>query len=98
MVIVRERTEKVGQEYIAPLLVLSGQEYADTPFQVLHDRIRDALRGNRPAVVAEIIDGTGAKVLFEDGTFEERQTDPDGEINKYDNQQPDDLSLPPERR
>lgn len=68
MVIVREQTEKVGQEYVAPLVVLSGDEYAAMPFQVLHDRICDALRGNRPALVAEIIDATGVKQMFDDGT------------------------------
>jgi hypothetical protein len=31
IVIVRESTEKIGQEYIAPLLVLSGEEYASMP-------------------------------------------------------------------
>jgi hypothetical protein len=31
VVIVRERTEKIGQEYIAPLVVLSGPQYAAMP-------------------------------------------------------------------
>ena len=55
VVIVRANTEKVGQEYIGPLLVLSGAEYLTTPFQTLHDRICNALRGRRPRVVAEIL-------------------------------------------
>jgi hypothetical protein len=48
MVIVKEHTEKVGQEYIGPLVVLSGEEYATMPFHILHDQICDALRGRRP--------------------------------------------------
>jgi hypothetical protein len=75
MVIVRDQTEKVGQEYIDPLLVLSGAEYAATSFQVLHDRICDALRGNRPRVVAEIIDQAGSKLIFDDGSVQGCQPD-----------------------
>ena len=75
MVIVLEETEKVGQEYRAPLLVLSGEEYASSTFQVLHSQICDALRGSRPALVAEIIDQTGSKLIFVDGTVRERATD-----------------------
>src|SRR5687768_12916550 len=59
---------KVGQEYIGPLIVLSGEEYDATPFQVLYDRICDALRGNRPRLVAEIIDPSGSRLVFDDGT------------------------------
>ncbi len=68
MVIVRDQTEKVGQEYIVPLLVLSGDEYDAMPFQVLHDRICDALRGSRPRLVAEMIDQSGTRLIFDDGT------------------------------
>ena len=66
MVIVREQTEKVGQEYIGPPLVLSGAEYEAMPFQTLHDRICDALRGRRPRVIAEIISGDERQLLFEE--------------------------------
>jgi len=69
MVIVRETTEKVGQEYIGPLLVLSGSEYATMPFQELHDRICDALRGARPRVIAEAFGvNDGSLLFFEDGS------------------------------
>ena len=53
-------TERSGQEYASPLLVLTGGEYARTTFEELHRRICDALRGNRSPVVAEILlpDGT----------------------------------------
>jgi hypothetical protein len=67
VVIVRERTEKIGQEYIAPLVVLSG---AAMSFETLHARICDALRGNRPRLVAETIGADGEAVLiFEGGTM-----------------------------
>ena len=75
MVIVRDQTEKVGQEYIVPLLVLSGDEYDATPFQVLHDRVCDALRGSRPRLVAEMIDQRGSRLIFGDGTVRPNDQD-----------------------
>lgn len=53
-------TERSGQEYASPLLVLTGEEYARITFDELHRRICDALRGNRSPVVAEVFlpDGT----------------------------------------
>ena len=53
-------TERSGQEYASPLLVLTGEEYARITFEELHQRICDALRGNRSPVVAEVFlpDGT----------------------------------------
>ena len=53
-------TERAGQEYVSPLLVLAGKEYAQITFEELHQRICDALRGNRSPVVAEVFlpDGT----------------------------------------
>jgi hypothetical protein len=69
VVIVRERTEKIGQEYIGPLLVLSGAQYAAMSFEALHDRICDALRGRRPRLIAEMISpDEEAKLIFEDGS------------------------------
>ncbi len=62
-------TDRNGQEYVAPLLVLSGEAYADTAFHVLHARLCDALRGDRPRVVATLIaPGRDARILFEDGS------------------------------
>lgn len=73
MVVVRENTEKVGQEYIGPLLVLSGEEYFALSFQTLHDGICDALRGNRPRLVAEAIGEDGERqLIFEDGSVKPR--------------------------
>jgi hypothetical protein len=65
VVIVRARTEKIGQEYIGPLLVLSGAEYRLMTFEVLHERICDALRGRRPRVVAEFIHDGEIEVIRE---------------------------------
>ena len=72
IVIVRDGTEKVGQEYVHPLLVLSGQEYATIPFPVLCERIGDALRGDRPRWVAEWNGKDGRTyVMFADGSVQE---------------------------
>ncbi|MDP9190494.1 MAG: hypothetical protein M3P06_02175 [Acidobacteriota bacterium] len=71
VVFVRESTEKVGQEYIGPLLVVSGTEYATMSFDALHERICDALRGRRPRLVAEMIGSDGeAELMFDDGTVQ----------------------------
>ncbi len=53
-------TPRSGQEYVSPLFVLTGEEYARITFEELHRRICDALRGNRSPVVAEVLlrDGT----------------------------------------
>jgi hypothetical protein len=53
-------TERSGQEYPSPLLLLTGEEYARMSFEELHRRICHALRANRAPVVAEVFlaDGT----------------------------------------
>lgn len=57
VVFVTERTPKgtarFAQEYAAPLLVTSGREYATLTFAALHAKLCDALRGDRPKLVAE---------------------------------------------
>lgn len=73
MVIVRDDdSEKLGQQYTRPLLVLSGFEYQTISFPELHRQICDALRGNRPRFIAEWtnVDGT-TRLFFEDGTSRE---------------------------
>jgi hypothetical protein len=62
-------TSRSGQEYEAPLLVLTGTEYAMMSFQALHDRLCDALRGTRPRLVLEAFgpDST-ITAVFEDGS------------------------------
>jgi hypothetical protein len=56
---------------VRPLLILSGQEYATIPFGELHESICDALRGDRPRLVAEVRGpGGGGRLLFEDGSVQ----------------------------
>jgi hypothetical protein len=61
-------TDRSPQEYVRPLLVLSGSEYATITFGNLRDMICSALRGHRPRLLAESWgpDGRG-RLLFEDG-------------------------------
>lgn len=62
-------TEKVGQRYVDPLLVLSGEKYAAISFADLHERICSALRGGRPRFVAETWNRDGTILLhFDDGS------------------------------
>jgi hypothetical protein len=65
----KKGTSRSGQEYESPLLVLTGTEYAAMPFQVLHDRLCTALRGDRPRLVLEVFGGESTTtLLFEDGS------------------------------
>ncbi len=48
-------TARSGQEYVSPLLVLTGQEYAGITFEELPERICEALRGNRAPILAEML-------------------------------------------
>ena len=72
VVIVTEETQKgtarSPQEYVKPLLVLSGRHYASISFIELHTRICDALRGTGPRVVAQSFtpDG-GLQLILSDG-------------------------------
>ena len=52
-------TGRSGQEYVGPLLVLTGEEYARIPFPKLHARLCDALRGNHAPVVGEVLNPDG---------------------------------------
>ena len=62
-------TDRSGQEYVAPLLVLPGTEYASIPFPVLHERLCEALRGNRPRLAAEVLQRDGSsRLVFDDGS------------------------------
>ena len=62
-------TPRSPQEYVNPLLVLTGEVYAGMTFETLYTRICQALRGNKPEVVATVLLPTGrARILFEDGT------------------------------
>jgi hypothetical protein len=65
-------TPRAAQEYVDPLLVLSGKAYEVFSFEQVHRRICDALRGNRPRVVLEEWSADGSvRLVFEDGTSEE---------------------------
>lgn len=65
----KKGTTRSGQEYDAPLLTLTGAEYAATPFQVLYERLCDALRGNRPQLVLEVLRSDSTSLLvFGDGS------------------------------
>ena len=69
VVFVTDRTEKGtarnGQEYVDPLLVLSGEEFAKMPFQTLLDKLEEAIRSG-PRVVAEFIDSQGQTHVIRD--------------------------------
>lgn len=57
-------TERSGQEYVSPLLVLTGEEYSQISFGDLYARICDALRGNRTPIVAEVLLPDGQKKII----------------------------------
>jgi hypothetical protein len=59
-------TARNGQEYVSPLLVLTGEEYSRATFEELHERICVALCGNRAPVVAEVFLPDGSKKLIRD--------------------------------
>jgi hypothetical protein len=72
VVVITAGTPKVVQEYKSPLLVLSGREYESLPFAALHERICDALRGDRPRVMMEFCSGDGRRrLILEDGSIQE---------------------------
>ncbi|MGH2725899.1 MAG: hypothetical protein ACRDKS_02870, partial [Actinomycetota bacterium] len=48
-------TARSAQEYVDPLLVLTGEAYASMPFEALYSRICDALRGNKPRLLAAFV-------------------------------------------
>jgi hypothetical protein len=52
-------TARNPQEYVSPLLVMTGEEYVQMTFEELHRRICDALRGNRRPVIAEVFQPDG---------------------------------------
>lgn len=65
-------TPRSAQEYVNPLLVLSGRAYETLSFGQVHARICDALRGSRPRIVMEARSADGSvHLVFEDGTSAE---------------------------
>jgi hypothetical protein len=72
VVIVTEETQKgtarSPQEYVNPLLVVSGRDYASISFVELHERICGALRGKGSQVVAQSFTPDGAaQLVLSDG-------------------------------
>lgn len=62
-------TNRSAQEYSTPLLALSGVEYASISFSALHTRLCEALRGDRPRLLAEVVQPDGSsKLIFENKT------------------------------
>jgi len=62
-------TTRSPQEYQQPLLVLTGEEYVNMPFDNLYTQLCKALRGDRPQVVAQYLTPGGhLHIFFEDGT------------------------------
>lgn len=59
----RKGTQRNGQEYVKPLLVLTGEEYARMPFEALLDRLQEAVRSG-PRVVAEFLAPDGSTRTF----------------------------------
>jgi hypothetical protein len=57
---------------VHPLLVLTGEAYATMTFDALYTHICNALRGDKPRVVATYLAPDGRiRILFEDGTAKE---------------------------
>lgn len=69
VVFVTEETQKGtarnGQEYIDPLLVLTGEEYAKMSFQTLLGKLEEAIRSG-PRVVIEYYDSEGQTHIVRD--------------------------------
>jgi hypothetical protein len=63
----KKGTNRSHQEYVEPLLMLTGAEYAKMPFQVLLDKLRETVRSG-PRVIAEFSapDGSTHIVTEED--------------------------------
>ncbi len=73
-------TARSAQEYRNPLLVLTGKEYVTITFEDLHTRLCDALRGDKPRVIAQYLEPGGrVRTLFEDGTTKENDVREDGD-------------------
>jgi hypothetical protein len=58
-------TERSGQEYVDPLLVLTGEQYAKVSFQVLLEKLEELIRSG-PRVVAEYLDSNGEMHVLRD--------------------------------
>jgi hypothetical protein len=59
----KKGTGRSGQEYVNPLLVVTGKEYAKMSFDELLHRLEEAIRSG-PRVVAEFLDSEGQSHVF----------------------------------
>jgi hypothetical protein len=67
----RKGTERSHQEYMDPLLVLTGEEYAIMPLDDLHEKLCTALRRNHPRLILQKFGADGKMdLIFEDGSQE----------------------------
>ncbi len=58
----------------------TGKEYVTITFEDLHTRLCDALRGDKPRVIAQYLEPGGrVRTLFEDGTTKENDVREDGD-------------------
>ena len=68
----RKGTSRCGQEYVDPLLVVSGTDYYGLSFDGVHERICDALRAGRPRCIMEMWKPDGSvNLAFDDGSSRE---------------------------
>ena len=80
VILVEGRDEKVIQRYTDPLLVLTGEQYAQMPFQDLLDAITDAMPWDRDVIAVSIGPGGEQKVIRVPGWRDlEKQTRADTE-------------------
>ena len=87
VVVVTEETPKgtarSPQEYVNPILVLSGREYVSISFVELHTRICDALRGSGPGVVAQSFTADGeVQLVMSDGRILDTRKSGRGVVKK----------------
>ena len=59
----KKGTKRSGQEYVNPLFVITGEEYAKTIFDELLHRFQEAVRSG-PRVVAEFLNSDGESHVF----------------------------------
>lgn len=65
----RKGTDRHPQEYVEPLFVLSGREYATIAFDDLLGRLQEAVRSG-PRVVAQFLGPTGQRKAITDEDLE----------------------------
>ena len=66
----RKGTARNGQEYVDPLFVLTGEEYAKMPFGILLNKLEEAVRRG-PKVVVEYYDAEGQTHIVRDDRDDE---------------------------